>query len=158
MRYSGKTRPGYQSEAGNVDMNSHHEHPRVAGSAGARPHAPPEFRFWRRRLARRVGAFATVSAAVMLAASAWVWRDGLVPATLSVRPGQTWEEVVKGSTFPVAKHSDMRNNGSGTTDVDASAVVIVFNDPINGFTLPATRSAKITWRNARVAAITASPM
>ncbi|CAE6851058.1 hypothetical protein R75461_07470 [Paraburkholderia nemoris] len=102
---------------------------------------------------------AVVVAVVILAAVACINRDYLVPATtLSVRPGETYEDVVAGSTFPVSKHAVLPGKGSGATDVDAPTLVIVFNDSVNGFTLPPTKFAQITWRDGRVATITTSPM
>ncbi|MBK3787190.1 hypothetical protein G3A43_44400 [Paraburkholderia aspalathi] len=113
----------------------------------------------RMSLMKRIYFWTVVAAVVILGAVAWIKRDDLAPTTtLSVRIGETWEDVLKGSTFPVVKHSGAPDKGSGMTAVDAPAVVIVFSDPVNGFTLPATKFAQVTWRNRKVATITTSPM
>jgi hypothetical protein len=108
---------------------------------------------------RRSYSCAVAAAIAVLVAVAWAKRDYLVPTTtLSVRIGEAYENVVKESTFPVAENSMPPGNGFGTTDVDAPAVVIAFNDPTNGFTLPPTKFAGITYLDGKVLTIRTSPM
>jgi len=47
---------------------------------------------------------------------------------------------------------------SGSTWISRPAVVIVFNDPEHGFTLPPTKFAGIGYEDRRVVTITTSPM
>lgn len=108
---------------------------------------------------KRRYACAAVAAVVPLATVAWAKRDHLMPTTtLSVRIGETYEDVIKGSTFPVVKHSLAPGKGFGTTDVDEPAVVIVFNDRTNGFTLPPTKFGGVTYLDGKVVTIRTSPM
>jgi hypothetical protein len=108
---------------------------------------------------KRRYACAVVAATTVLAAVAWAEHDHLIPTTtLSVRIGEPYKDVVKGSTYPVARNSMPPGNGFGTTDVDAPSVAIVFNDPDHGFTLPPTKFAGVTYLEGKVVTIRTSPM
>lgn len=91
-----------------------------------------------------------------------LWIYVRIPAStiLSVRIGQTFDEVVSASTFPVLAASNIPNNpnGSGATWVREPAVIIQFNDPKYGFTLPATTFAAIGYMEGKVDDISTSPM
>lgn len=83
------------------------------------------------------------------------------PTTLSVRVGQTFEEVARTSTFPVLTSSHIPSHdkvGFGVTWVKEPSVIIFFNDPKHGFTLPPTKFAGITYINNKVSTIATSPM
>ncbi|CAB3764241.1 hypothetical protein [Paraburkholderia solisilvae] len=108
---------------------------------------------------KRRYAWSAVAAVTVLAVVAWTKRDYLATTTtLSVGVGETYDDVLKGSTYPVAKNSMPPGNGFGTIDVDKPAVVIVFNDPDHGFTLPPTKFAGVTFLDGKVLTITTSPM
>jgi hypothetical protein len=110
---------------------------------------------------KRRYAWTAVAAVTALAAIAWTKRDHLVPTTtLSLRIGESYEDVVKGSTFPVEKNSTPFDKVSNyrATYVDSPAVTIEFNDPANGFTLPPTKFAGIGYGSDKVETITTSPM
>jgi hypothetical protein len=85
------------------------------------------------------------------------------PTVLSFRVGQTFEEVVSGSTYPVMKRSnlpidDPSGDKSGTTWVTEPAVIIHFTDPKHGFTLPPKKFAALTYQHNTAAMLSTSPM
>lgn len=95
--------------------------------------------------------------------AAVVWRHYRVPepTVLSFRIGQTFEEVAKASTYPVMERSNIPTNAhlqSGATWVTEPAVVLSFNDPKHGFTLPATKFAMVSYMDNKVDTIATSPM
>jgi len=106
--------------------------------------------------------YALVGVVALIAAAVWAKHDWLVPTTtLSVRIGETYDDVVRGSTYPVVRNSDPPDEKpyySGSTWISRPAVVIVFNDPEHGFTLPPTKFAGIGYEDRRVVTITTSPM
>lgn len=83
------------------------------------------------------------------------------PELLSFRIGQTFEEVVKNSTFAVMETSLLPSDdptGFGATYVTEPAVIIHFNDAKHGFTLPPTNFAALTYQHNTAAMIATSPM
>jgi hypothetical protein len=103
----------------------------------------------------------TCAVMIVLGAIAWVKRDYLIPPTiLSVRIGEPYEDVIKGSTFPVVEKSDApdQKHNYGSTWIYERSVVIVFNDPQHGFTLPPTKFGAIGYDDWKVSTITTSPM
>lgn len=83
------------------------------------------------------------------------------PVVLSLRIGQPFDEVVGGSTFPVLEKSGNPadyQDGGGFTIVDKPSVIIRFNDPAHGFTLPPTKFAMIGYAHSKVETIATSPM
>jgi hypothetical protein len=111
---------------------------------------------------RRRYIYVSVGVVALVAAAVWAKHVSSVPTTtLSLRIGETYDEVVKGSTFPVVRNSDPpdeKPNYDGSTWISKPAVVIVFNDPEHSFTLPPTKFAGIGYENRRVVTITTSPM
>jgi hypothetical protein len=92
---------------------------------------------------------------------AWRCCSAPTPTTLSLRIGQTFEEVVAASSFPVMAESDRpadNPDGSGATWVSKPAVIIQFNDPKYGFTAPPTTFAAIGYIDNRVSSIATSPI
>jgi hypothetical protein len=80
---------------------------------------------------------------------------------MSLRIGQTFHEVVNGSSFAVMNSSnipDGSTNGDGATWITQPAVIIHFNDPQYAFTLPPTTFAAVDYMNYRVSTIATSPM
>jgi hypothetical protein len=97
---------------------------------------------------------------VLLAGAWWYYRTP-EPTVLSFRVGQTFEEVVRNSTYPVMEHSSIPTHaylGSGETFVTEPAVVLCFDDPKHGFTLPPTKFAMIGYDENHVATVSTSPM
>lgn len=83
------------------------------------------------------------------------------PMVLSLRVGQTFEEVAQSSSFPVRVFSDVPDkdgDGFGTTWVTHPSVIVIFNDPAHGFTLPPTRFATIGYIKNKVMTISTTPM
>lgn len=101
-----------------------------------------------------------IAVMVLLGYASWAYFRPPTSTTISVRIGQRFDDVVNGSTFPVVAASKVPNNpsGSGATWVKEPAVVIQFNDPRYGFTLPATTFAVIGYMNGKVDDISTSPM
>lgn len=105
-----------------------------------------------------VSTFGLCVAAPML----W-WRSPAAkrPLVLSFKIGQTFEEVVKASSYPVVEYSNIPTRDriqAGETFVTEPAVVLVFNDPEHGFKLPATRFAMIGYTHNKVETVATSPM
>jgi len=85
------------------------------------------------------------------------------PTVLSFRVGQTFEEVAKNSSYPVMERSnrpadDPGENQFGATWVTEPAVIIHFNDPKHGFTLPPTKFAMVGYMHNKVDTVATSPM
>ncbi|WP_339453912.1 hypothetical protein [Pseudomonas sp. EA_5y_Pfl2_R50] len=79
---------------------------------------------------------------------------------LSVYVGKPYEQVVEDSTFAVdsktAIYPGPPPHPSSTWISDP--VVVQFDDPSHGFTLPPTKFGAVTYRKSKVATVTTSPM
>lgn len=88
----------------------------------------------------------------------------LIPPQLTVlvaRIGMTYDEVIKRSSYPALAHGmspDGDEHGFGTIDVGKPAVIIKYDDPQHGFTLPPTKFAALTFGDAILETISTSPM
>lgn len=85
------------------------------------------------------------------------------PTVLSFRLGQTFEQVVMDSTYPVLKHAnrpadDPGGGKFGAIWVTAPAVTIRFTDPKHGFILPPTKFAALTFSENQAVTLSTSPM
>jgi hypothetical protein len=92
---------------------------------------------------------------------AWLFFSYPDQTSVSLHIQQPFHEVVRDSTFPVMAASnipDASTDGSGATWITEPAVVIRFNDPEHGFTLPPTTFAGISYSDYRVSTIDTSPM
>jgi hypothetical protein len=92
-----------------------------------------------------------------------LWRSLYIPdaTVISVRIGQHFQEVVQTSSFPVMKNSNHPAEdevGFGATWVKEPAVIIKFNDPRHGFTLPPTTFAAVGYMDNKVDTIATTPM
>ena len=97
-----------------------------------------------------------------------VWRHSrppapVAPTVLSFRVGETFEDVVKNSTYPVMQHSnppreDPMHLQSGETFVTEPAVILRFNDSRHGFTLPPTKFALVGYDHNKVTTVSTSPV
>ena len=92
----------------------------------------------------------------------WYYRTP-EPTLLSFRIGQTFEDVVKSSTYPVMERSnrpadDPSDGQHGATWVTEPAVTIRFNDPKHGFTLPPTKFAALGFDHNVATTLATSPM
>lgn len=93
----------------------------------------------------------------------WRYYRTPEPTVLSFRIAQTFEEVVKNSTYPVMERSnlpaeDPSGSKFGETWVTEPAVIIHFNDPKHGFTLPPTKFAALGFDHNVAATLATSPM
>jgi hypothetical protein len=93
----------------------------------------------------------------------WWYHRAPDPTVLSFRIGQTFEEVVKNSTYSVMERSnrpaeDPGANQFGATWVTEPAVIIHFNDPKHGFTLPPTKFAALSYQDNKAVTLSTSPM
>jgi hypothetical protein len=93
-----------------------------------------------------------------LALGAWWYLRVPEPTILSFRIGQPFEEVVANSTYPVMERSHIETWGSGGTYVTEPAVILRFDDPKHGFTLPPTKFAMLTYSRNVVGTMATSPM
>ena len=99
--------------------------------------------------------------AVALGIVFWPEERGAQPTTLSFRIGQTFEDVAKSSTYPVMEKSNVPTQefgGWGATWVTEPAVVLRFNDPKHGFTLPPTKFASLLFQEHVAQTAATSPM
>ena len=85
------------------------------------------------------------------------------PTVLAFRLGQTFEQVVRDSTYPVLEHSvrpadSPSDHKFGATYVEGPAVIIRFTDPKHGFTLPPTKFAALTFSENQAISLSTSPM
>jgi hypothetical protein len=91
----------------------------------------------------------------------WWFQPGPEPTLLSFRPGQTFEGVVKDSTYPVMTRSNLPSeseSGWGATWVTEPAVIVRLNDSEHGFTLPPTKFAALSFHRNVVGTLATSPM
>lgn len=101
--------------------------------------------------------------ALVIAAGVWWHFSTPRPTVLTFRIGQSFEDVVKNSTFPVMQHSitpteDPMHLQAGETFVTEPAVVLKFDDPKHGFTLPPTKFAVLGYMHNTVDTLSTSPM
>lgn len=99
---------------------------------------------------------------IFVLAWAW-WPRTQPPTTLSFQIGATIEEVASDSTYPVFARSNHPKDDPGETKAGATwvtepAVIIRFNDPRHGFTLPPTKFAVLTYMDGRAETLATSPM
>ena len=103
----------------------------------------------------------TVAAVIGLGAWQRSPAPGAAPTMLSFRVGQSFEEVVKASTYPVLERSNLPSETTsltGDTIVTKPAVALCFNDPQHGFILPPTKFALVGYLHNVVSTATTSPM
>ncbi|TFW11636.1 hypothetical protein [Duganella callida] len=102
-----------------------------------------------------------IGGGVLLAGAAWAYFRPPAVTEVSVAIGHSFEQVARNSSFPVASSSNLPSEskyGFGATWVTKPAVIIRFDDPKYGFTLPATTFAAIGYMDNKVDDITTSPM
>jgi hypothetical protein len=92
----------------------------------------------------------------------WQACYGAAPPTLlSFRIGQSFEEVVRNSTYGVRERSNIPTSNylqAGQTFVTEPAVILQFSDHKHGFTLPPTKFAMVTYMDNKVETVATSPM
>jgi hypothetical protein len=103
------------------------------------------------------------AAAAIFGAGIWQRLATLAvrPTMLSFRVGQSFEEVVKTSTYPVMQRSNPPSDTpdlTGDTFVTEPAVALCFNDPQYGFILPPTKFAFVGYLHNVVVSVSTSPM
>jgi hypothetical protein len=99
-------------------------------------------------------------------AGLWAWQRSpatpAAPTTLSFRIGQSFEDVVRASTYPVMQRSNHPGEDhhlqSGATFVTEPPVSLCFNDPQHGFILPPTKFAFVGYMHNVVDTVATSPM
>jgi len=95
-----------------------------------------------------------------VACSVWYLHEP-TPTMIALRIGQPFAEVVRNSSYPIMTESIVpsdQDDGFGATYVTEPSVVLQFNDPKHGFTLPPTTFLAITYMNGVVATVATSPM
>lgn len=85
------------------------------------------------------------------------------PTVLSFYVGQSFEEVVRNSTYPAMEHANLPDEDPsgdkfGNIWVTEPAVIIHFDDPHHGFMLPPTRFAALGFAHNVAATLATSPM
>lgn len=99
----------------------------------------------------------------LIAAAIWWHSRPPEPTILSFRLGQTFEQVVRNSTFPALEHAnrpadDPGGDKFGAIWVTEPAVIIRFTDPKHGFTLPPTKFAALSFLENQALTLATSPM
>ena len=94
---------------------------------------------------------------------AWWHARPPAPTYLVAQIDQTFEEVVKNSTFPVWEKSNRPSEypgdlKAGATWVYEPSVIFKLDDATSGFSLPPTTFGAITYMDNRVQSIVTSPM
>jgi hypothetical protein len=110
---------------------------------------------------RLVLALAAVVAVVGIGVRARGPAPAAPPTMLSFRVGQSFEEVVKASSYPVLEHSNKPSDQrdlAGDIVVSEPAVILCFNDPQHGFILPPTKFAFVGIEGNVVDTASTSPM
>jgi hypothetical protein len=107
----------------------------------------------------RVAAILAGIAAVTI----WWYSRTPEPTVLAFRLGQTFEQVVKNSTYPAMERSnrpaeDPGDHKFGAIWVTEPAVIIRFTDPKHGFTLPPTKFAGLAFSENQAVSLATSPM
>jgi hypothetical protein len=103
----------------------------------------------------------TAIAIVTISCATWLYFHDSAPTIISVRIGDTFEQVTQASSFPVIASSDRPTDnqiGFGVTLVKKPAVIIRFDDSRYGFSLPPTAFAAIGYMHNKVDTIATSPM
>jgi len=79
---------------------------------------------------------------------------------LTVHVGKSYESVVRDSTFPVIRKTAIYPSEPPEVDSTwiSSPVILKFDDPVHGFTLPATIFGAVGYQKGRVITISTSPM
>jgi hypothetical protein len=85
------------------------------------------------------------------------------PTILAFRLGQTFEQVVRNSTYPALERSnrpadDPGGGKFGAIWVTEPSVIIRFTDPKHGFTLPPTKFAGLAFSENQAISLATSPM
>ena len=97
-----------------------------------------------------------------LAAVIWGLSRTPEPTILAFRLGQTFEQVIRDSSYPALARSnrpaDDPDNKFGAIWVTEPAVIIRFTDPKHGFTLPPTKFAALTFAENQAVSLATSPM
>lgn len=95
--------------------------------------------------------------------AAWWYLRAPRPAQLVFGLGDTFEDVVKNSTYPVLAHANPPAEAPGDDKFGAiwvtePAVIIRVTDPKHGFTLPATKFAALSFSENKALTLATSPM
>ena len=87
-------------------------------------------------------------------------RDFGKIGAIALHVGKPYKEVLRDSTFPVKSNTAMRQTTPLVEDSTwiTSPVIVKFDDPQHGFTLPPTKFGAIGYNNGRVTTLTTSPM
>lgn len=93
------------------------------------------------------------------------WQSRVsVPTVLTFKLGQTFDEVVRSSSYPAMEHANRpaddpdRDMQFGAIWVTEPAVIIRFTDPKHGFTLPPTKFAALSFSKNKATSLATSPM
>lgn len=93
----------------------------------------------------------------------WCYKRTSEPTVLAFRLGQTFEQVVRDSSYPALERSnrpaeDPGDHKFGAIWVTEPAVIIRFTDPKHGFTLPPTKFAGLAFSENQAISLATSPM
>ncbi|KDD66931.1 hypothetical protein V466_21775 [Pseudomonas mandelii PD30] len=90
----------------------------------------------------------------------FIVREFMVVDTISVHVGKPYEDVVRDSTFSVKAETAIYPSEPPEVDSTwiSSPVVVQFDDPQHGFTLPPTKFGAVGYDKGKVSTLTTSPM
>ena len=87
-------------------------------------------------------------------------RDSGEIGTISLHIGKPYKDILRDSTFPVKSETVIRPTTPPEEDSTwiTSPVIVKFDDPQHGFTLPPTKFAVVGYGEGKVTTIRTSPM
>ena len=81
-------------------------------------------------------------------------------STISLHIGKSYADILRDSTFPVKSKTVIRQTEPPVEDSTwiTSPVIVKFDDPQHGFTLPPTKLVAVGYSKGKVTTVTTSPM
>ena len=97
---------------------------------------------------------------VLAALLVYLNRDSGKIGTISLHVGKPYKDVLRDSTFPVKSETAIRATTPPIEDSTwiTSPVIVKFDDPQHGFTLPPTKFAVVGYGKGKVTTFRTSPM
>ena len=104
----------------------------------------------------RLGALVFISSCLLI----YITRDPKTTTVISAHIGKPYERVARDSTFPIKTKTVIYPSDPPEPDSVwlRGSVIVKFDDPEHGFTLPPTKFGLVSFSDWKVVTITTSPM